>query len=129
MRSCNNFVILAGEPITRFGGRDGRHDEAGGAGAGEAIGAVWRRDDVLAELKSFGRAGRRAADAALGAASLTARELEIARLAAQRLTSAEIAGRLYISHRTVEGHLAHIYVKLGVNSRPDLARRLVELSL
>jgi DNA-binding CsgD family transcriptional regulator len=95
----------------------------------EGIGAAWRRDRVLAELKRFGRAGRRAADAALGATSLTARELEVARLAAQRLTSAEIAGRLYISHRTVEGHLANIYVKLGVNHKPDLARRLAELSL
>jgi DNA-binding CsgD family transcriptional regulator len=95
----------------------------------EGIGAAWRRDRVLAELKRFGRAGRRAADAALGATSLTARELEVARLAAQRLTSAEISGRLYISHRTVEGHLANIYVKLGVNNKPDLARRLAELSL
>ena len=95
----------------------------------EAIGATWRRDRALVELKGLGRVGRRAADAALGVTSLTARELEIARLAAQRLTSAEIAGRLFISHRTVEGHLASVYVKLGVNSKPDLARRLVELGL
>jgi DNA-binding CsgD family transcriptional regulator len=95
----------------------------------EEIGAAWRRDRVLTELKSFGRAGRRAADAALGVTSLTARELEVARLAAQRLTSAEIATRLFISYRTVEGHLANVYVKLGVNSRPDLARKLAELAL
>jgi len=93
------------------------------------IGAAWRRDRALSDLKSFGRAGRRAADAALGVTSLTARELEVARLAARRLTSAEIAGRLFISHRTVEGHLANVYVKLGVNSKPDLARKLAELSL
>jgi len=93
------------------------------------IGAAWRRDRALSDLKGFGRAGRRAADAALGVTSLTARELEVARLAAQRLTSAEIAGRLFISHRTVEGHLANVYVKLGVNSKPDLARKLAELSL
>jgi DNA-binding CsgD family transcriptional regulator len=95
----------------------------------EEIGAAWRRDRVLTDLKRFGRAGRRAADVALGATSLTARELEVARLAAQRLTSAEIAARLFISHRTVEGHLANVYVKLGVNNKPDLARRLAELSL
>jgi DNA-binding CsgD family transcriptional regulator len=53
----------------------------------------------------------------------------VARLAAQRLTSAEIAGRLFISHRTVEGHLANVYVKLGVNNKPDLARRLAQLAL
>jgi DNA-binding CsgD family transcriptional regulator len=95
----------------------------------EEIGAGWRRDRVLGDLKRFGRAGRRAADAALGVTSLTARELEVARLAAQRLTSAEIAGRLFISHRTVEGHLANVYVKLAVNNKPDLARRLAELAL
>ena len=38
-------------------------------------------------------------------------------------------GRLFISHRTVEGHLASVYVKLAVNSKPDLARRLLELGL
>jgi DNA-binding CsgD family transcriptional regulator len=95
----------------------------------DAVGAAWRRDRTLADLKGFGRAGRRAADAALGVTSLTARELEVARLAAQRLTSAEIAGRLFISHRTVEGHLANVYVKLGVNNKPDLSRRLAELAL
>ncbi|MDQ1568047.1 MAG: Bacterial regulatory protein luxR family, partial [Actinomycetota bacterium] len=41
----------------------------------------------------------------------------------------EIATRLFISYRTVEGHLANVYVKLGVNSRPDLARKLAELAL
>jgi DNA-binding CsgD family transcriptional regulator len=77
----------------------------------------------------LGKAGRRAAGAALGASTLTARELEIARLAAQRFTSTEIAGRLYISHRTVEGHLANVYLKLGVNSKSELAQRMAELSL
>jgi DNA-binding CsgD family transcriptional regulator len=59
-----------------------------------------------------------------GATALTERETEVARLAAQRLTSAEIAARLFLSRRTVEGHLQHAYTKLGVRDRRGLARIL-----
>jgi len=50
---------------------------------------------------------------------LTTRELEVLRLAAQGLTNRAIGHRLGISHRTVQGHLANIYGKLGVNSRTE----------
>jgi DNA-binding NarL/FixJ family response regulator len=48
--------------------------------------------------------------------SLTERELDVLRLAAQGKTNRAIGGDLGISHRTVQGHLASIYGKLGVNS-------------
>lgn len=50
---------------------------------------------------------------------LTDRELEVLRLAAEGLTNYDIAQRLYISVRTVEAHLTHIYNKLGVSSRTE----------
>jgi DNA-binding NarL/FixJ family response regulator len=50
---------------------------------------------------------------------LTARELEVLRHAARGLTNREIGHQLEISHRTVQGHLANIYGKLGVNSRTE----------
>jgi len=50
---------------------------------------------------------------------LTGRELEVLPLAAQGLTNYDIAQRLYISVRTVEAHLTHIYNKLGVGSRTE----------
>ena len=50
-------------------------------------------------------------------APLTDRELEVLELAAQGLTNHEIAQRLYISVRTVEAHLTHVYNKLGAASR------------
>jgi DNA-binding CsgD family transcriptional regulator len=55
---------------------------------------------------------------------LTRREREIATLAARGLSSPDIAERLTVSVRTVEGHLHRLYAKLGVNRREDLASRL-----
>jgi len=50
---------------------------------------------------------------------LTTRELEVLRLAARGLTNRAIGHGLGISHRTVQGHLANTYGKLGVNSRTE----------
>jgi DNA-binding NarL/FixJ family response regulator len=51
--------------------------------------------------------------------TLTVRELEILRLAAQGLTNKAIGHEIGISDRTVQGHLANIYGKLGVASRTE----------
>jgi DNA-binding CsgD family transcriptional regulator len=51
---------------------------------------------------------------------LTSQEHRVAALAAQGLSSPEIAQRLFISPRTVEHHLARVYVKFGVRSRREL---------
>jgi DNA-binding NarL/FixJ family response regulator len=48
----------------------------------------------------------------------------VASLAAQGLSSPAIAERLYLSARTVEGHLQRAYAKLGVSDRRTLARVL-----
>jgi DNA-binding CsgD family transcriptional regulator len=58
---------------------------------------------------------------------LTSRERDIAALAAQGESSKLIAEHLFLSVRTVNNHLQHIYAKLGVNSRRDLAPALAEL--
>jgi DNA-binding CsgD family transcriptional regulator len=55
---------------------------------------------------------------------LTAREREVARLAANGLRSSAIAERLFVSTRTVEGHLHRVYTKLGVTNRRSLTRLL-----
>lgn len=54
-------------------------------------------------------------------AILSEREREVLILLAQGLNNKEIAQRLYLSVRTVEGHLANIYGKLGVHSRTEAA--------
>jgi DNA-binding CsgD family transcriptional regulator len=57
-------------------------------------------------------------------AELTAREDEIARLAASGLSNQEIARRLLISVRTVENHLHRVFRKLGVDNRAGMSRAL-----
>ena len=52
---------------------------------------------------------------------LTRREKEIAGLVADGLGNREIAERLYLSKRTVDSHLEHIFTKLGFTSRTQLA--------
>lgn len=57
-----------------------------------------------------------------GVRSLTRRELDVARLAAEGYTAAEIGRRLSIGGRTVESHLASVYSKLRISSRLHLIR-------
>ena len=52
---------------------------------------------------------------------LTGREVEIARLVAEGLTNRQIAARLYLSVRTVEGHVEHLRNKLGFATRARVA--------
>jgi DNA-binding CsgD family transcriptional regulator len=55
---------------------------------------------------------------------LTASERRVVELAAVGLPNKEIAARLHVSVYTVEAHLSHVYAKLGIRSRAQLAARL-----
>jgi DNA-binding CsgD family transcriptional regulator len=55
---------------------------------------------------------------------LTAQELAVARLVAEGLSNRQVAAELFVSIKTIQFHLTHIYSKLGVSSRAELAARL-----
>ena len=75
-------------------------------------------DRARSELAAAGARPRRTAME--GVEALTAREREVAALAAEGLTNREIARSLYVTVKTVEWHLKHAYKKLGVSSRTEL---------
>jgi len=58
---------------------------------------------------------------------LTDRELDVLRLAAKGMTNQAIGAQLDISDRTVQGHLANVYAKLGVGTRTEAVLRAVKL--
>lgn len=85
-----------------------------------------RRSDALAQLEAPGlRARARRAGPVL---ELTARELQIAELLAEGRTTREAAAALFLSPKTVEYHLRHVYTKLDIPSRLELRNRLPDLS-
>jgi len=59
---------------------------------------------------------------ASGWASLTPAELDVIRLVSEGLANNDIATRLFVSPRTVQTHLTHVYAKLGLSSRVQLAQ-------
>lgn len=61
--------------------------------------------------------------------SLTPRQLEVACLVAEGLTSAEIANRMGVSTRTITSHLDRIYTRLGISTRAALAGRIAASGL
>ncbi len=90
----------------------------GAAAAFEQIGSAGWLEEARSELE---RVGARRPSAA---GRLSAAEQRVAELAAEGLANKEIARALHVSVKTVEGHLSHVYAKLGIRSRVQLARRL-----
>jgi DNA-binding CsgD family transcriptional regulator len=76
------------------------------------------------ELRATGARPRRVV--LTGLESLTASERRIAELASQSLTNREIAQQLFITDRTVEGHLTSVFRKLRLESRTELATALAQ---
>ena len=79
-------------------------------------------------LRHYGaqRAGGRPDPAAAQWPELTASELAVVRLVIRGATDRQVAQRLYISAHTVNSHLRHVFAKLGIRSRVELARRAGE---
>ena len=122
--------VLAGRALAAAGDRDRAVAELTTAGAiFERCGALPRRDAVDRELGKLGRRvhrrTKRGRADGTGIELLTERELEVARLVVDRKTNAQIAAELFLSPKTVETHIRHLFQKLEVSSRVEVAR-LVE---
>ena len=127
---CRAFQARALDVYGRSLANADRVDLLGRAAlAFESCGALWRRDRTHRQLRCLGSRGRKAVEVALGADTLSRRERQVARLATEGRSANDIARQLFISRRTVESHLAHVYAKLGVSSRFELMRRAPEFAL
>jgi len=83
-----------------------------------AIGADRFADRAARELRATGeRVSKRTGELS---AQLTAREVQVARLASDGLSNPEIAARLFMSPRTVEYHLHKVFAKFSISSRNQL---------
>jgi DNA-binding CsgD family transcriptional regulator len=88
-------------------------EEAWSSGAGLTL-----QDAVAYARRARGARGR----PSTGWASLTPTELEVIRLVAEGLTNPAIGMRLFMSRGTVKTHLGHIFTKLDISNRTELAR-------
>jgi DNA-binding CsgD family transcriptional regulator len=148
---CRGLVACAQGDLDRALGELGdaltRHEEvtlpfqhartllALGTAQRQAVQRRKARSTLEASRDSFARLGaalweRRAQDAldrvggrAPAVDGLTPTELRVANLVVEGHTNREVAAALVVTQRTVETHLTHIYRKLGVRSRTELARR------
>ncbi len=110
-------LVLASAPADELGTalrRIGSGERVVGAGLGSGIGSP--------SLDS-------AVDADEPTAGLTAKEREVLKLLAQGHSNKQIARALFIAEPTVKTHLAHVYTKLGVQSRHGALTRAAELGL
>jgi DNA-binding CsgD family transcriptional regulator len=97
--------------------KDARETLQSAVTAFERLGTTLWAERARAEL-------RRVSGRAPSEGALTPAEARIAALVADGKTNREVAAALFLSERTVEGHLSRVYGKLGVRSRTELAREL-----
>ncbi len=110
---AGRMVRLEGRPT------DAREPLRRAMGVAEDCGADLVAQRALEELRATGARPRRRELS--GPASLTPSELRVARLAARGRTNREIAQELFVSTKTVETHLGHVYGKLAIAGRAQLA--------
>ncbi len=148
-------AVAAARQATQIFADAGLLIDAGRAGlcAGLACAAAGERDQALTEFRAaartFAACGAHSLHAATvreqrrlgarvpapGPASRTAdpdglspRELDVVRLVAEGRTNQQIADALFVSVRTVETHLAHVFAKLGVTSRTGIVNAISQRS-
>ena len=87
----------------------------------EKVGAAVWTERARTELQATGERARRRDPSTLDV--LTPQELRVARLVATGLTNREVGERLFLSPKTIETHLGHVFRKTGVRTRAELAHK------
>jgi DNA-binding CsgD family transcriptional regulator len=116
-------LLELGSALRRRGARrEARDPLRRGLDLALACGSTLTADRAKSELLAAGARPRR--QRVTGPEALTASERRIASMANEGLTNREIAQTLFLSLKTVEMHLGHVYQKLAVRSRAQLASAL-----
>jgi DNA-binding CsgD family transcriptional regulator len=120
---------IAGRALAETGEKDRAVAELQRAAAALDACGAWRyRQSAERELGKLGhrphRRTRPGQANRAGIESLTGRELQVARLVADRKTNPQIAAELFLSQKTVETHLRNIFHKIDVSSRVGLAHAI-----
>jgi DNA-binding CsgD family transcriptional regulator len=95
---------------------------------GERFASTWEQGAALSWIEAIAylrRARGQRRRPAAGWESLTPTETRVAELVAQGLTNPQIGDRLFITRGTVKTHLAHIFAKLDITSRAELAAKAI----
>ncbi len=113
--------LCHGERLRRAGRRtDARHALRLASDSFDELGATPWATRAQLELRATGETPRRRSDD-IDRDQLTAHEMQVAVIVAGGASNREAAAALFLSPKTIEFHLAHIYRKLGVRTRTELA--------
>jgi DNA-binding CsgD family transcriptional regulator len=119
--------LCYGERLRRARRRsDAREPLRRALAAFEALGAEPWAGRARRELAATGERARKREPST--AARLTPQELQVAQLVAEGATNKEAASALFVTPKTIESHLNHVYRKLGIRSRVELPRMLAGLA-
>ena len=117
--------LCYGEFLRRHQRRvDARTQLSGALATFNRLGATaWARR-TEAELLATGMTSRKRAPSTTD--RLTPQELQVALVVSDGATNAEAAARLFLSAKTIEFHLSNVYRKLGIRSRAELVKRVLD---
>ena len=119
-------LVLVGSGSTGWPGRDVvTFKEGRAAGAPVVVVAMFDDENSARAAMASGTREHMAA----GPNALTTREVEVLQALANGASTGDVARSLFISHKTVKNHLAHIYAKLGTSSRTQAVAAAVRLGI